>query len=207
MNAPKSPVRPHAGWYAVSVGILLIGAAFAYDRISNASLERDVAVAHVKETGEIKIPATGPHTLYVMREASQRMNAEVAQAWDSAASATVVVRDNTTDTPLEVRDVYESIEFYNTRVAKLVEFDVDSPGGYIVQITPSLAALKPAVWPTQPLEEIESQIMGFVNDLIVGLAIAALATFAAAVIWLVVFLLRRKSKKQIPAVATSESST
>lgn len=196
MDHLPNVVLPRAYWYAVSVVVLVVGLGLAVWQVKRATSELPTDGQKVRGPGVVQIARAGSHSLYLFRAASQRMDASAQQAWDSAPSANISIRDEQTGSQLAVKKSYETTDLQNTLMARLVDFEVPAPGTYRVEIRPSLEELKPMIRPTMPVEKIGQEVIGLVVGVVIGLAIGAVATITAAAIFVTVLLRRRKFKRQ-----------
>lgn len=190
-DRPPNVVLPRAYWYAVSFLVLVVGIGVAW-QVGGGSSNMRGAAKPVGGDGLVHLDQVGPYSLYVFRGASRRIDASADRAWNTAKTATVVVRDDRSGAQLALRNVYETSDLQNTRVARLVEFEVTAPGTFRVQITPPLDELKPAIRPSAPLEDLGRMVA----RLLIGLGIGALATVIAAAIFFVVLIRRQKYRRQ-----------
>lgn len=189
-------VLPRAYWYAVSLAVLVVGIGLAYRQIKHSGDAVSGEARPVRGRGEIQIDRAGSYSLYVYRGASQRMDGAADQAWSAAEHAQVSVRGGDGKS-LAIKKVYETIELQNTRVARLVEFEVPASGTYRVEVAPSLEAVKPVVRPSAPVAKFGDEVMGVVVGALAGLAIGAIATIGAVVMFVVVLLKRKKFKREL----------
>lgn len=198
-------IRPAPYWYLVSVLVFVLGLGIAIWLIRSGAGNLRQGAQPIRGQGMVELDQPGAYAVLVSRGASQRMDSGAARAWNDARSAQVVVRDEQAGTEIPVRSVYETMDLQNTLMARLVEFDVPSPGRYVVQITPPLAELKPAVRRSVPLAHVQQEVMGFVVRLLAGVAIGGLGAVIAMVIFVVVVVRRSRCKSRIQGAVPSPS--
>ena len=196
MTDRTNVVSPSLYWYAVGLAILVVGIAVAR-WLMNGGPSDTAEIVPVRGNGQVRLEKPGAYSLYITMGASRRMDASAERAWQDSKTATVVVRSKRDGASLALRDVYETVSIQNSRMARLVEFDVVTAGDFQVQISPSLNALNPVIRPSATLDELGQDIQGAVVQVLAGLAIGSLATIAAGTIFAVVGLLRRKNRKQL----------
>ena len=146
--------------------------------------------------GAVQLDRAGPHSIYVYRGASQRMDAAAEQAWADARSANFVVQNDQTGEQLDVKNVYETTEMQNNLMGRLVEFEAPTPGKYTIQIEPPLDVIHPSVRPSAPLAELQGEVVG----VLIGLAawgLGVLAIFVGAVLLIIALVRKKPANKQV----------
>ena len=194
----ETTIRPGRIWYLVYFLIPVIGIAIAGRIMSTSGIEPGHPV---RNEGKVTLPTAGSYSVYVIRRASQRMDPPSSNAWNSARDAKVTVRDDRSGELLAVDHIYEKTEIQNTRIARLVEFEVPTPGDYTVAIAPPLTALHPAVRETTSVDAVADELGNFVIRLLVAIAAAGLSVVIGGVMLVITFFRRMKAKQQAAPVA------
>lgn len=205
IHTSSQVVRPAGYWYAVSMAVLVVGVGLGYLQIIRSTGASGEA-RPVRGRGEITIDRAGSYSLYVYRGASQRMDQEADRAWAAAKNAEVSISGNASK-PIAVKKVYEEIDLQNTKMARLVEFEIPAAGEYRVVLNASLDAVKPAIRPSVPVARIGDEAMGVVFGALAGLAIGAIGVVAAAILFFVVRSRRKKFRKESALAAARGAGT
>ena len=186
MKKSSSSRRSGKALLIVSLLLLVAGVVLVAWQMTSGGPDRPQSL---RGGGVVQLDQAGPHSIYVYRGASQRMDAAAQQAWDAARTAQVTVRDEQSGNELAVRSVYETTEMQNNLMARLIEFDAPTPGNYVVEIQPSLDAISPSVRPSAPLAELQLEIA----SVLLGLAACGLGVLLIVIggVLLLVALLRK----------------
>ena len=197
---PAAPrvVKPAARWYVVGVVVLVVGLAagiWQYKR----SVPDGSDTIEIDHKGDAWFEHAGSYSLYVFRRASKRTDLSTQQTWDAARTVQVGVTRNRTGDRLSVKNVYETVEMQNNKLARLVEFDVPAQGWYRVQIMPYLTRLTPLISPSRPIDQVAAEIFGLLFGVVLAFAIGGVGVIAGGAILLITFLRRRRAKQAAAA--------
>lgn len=193
---PAAPrvVKPAARWYLVGVVVLVVGLAAGIWQYKRSTDGSDLITIDLN--GEAWFEHAGSYSVYLTRGASRRTDLRAEQAWDAARSVQVGVIRNRTGDRLSIKNVYETAEMHNNKLARLVEFDVPAQGWYRVQIMPYLSPLRPVIRSSRPIDQVAAEVIGSLLGMVLAFG---LGVIAGGAILLITFVRRRRAKQTAAA--------
>jgi hypothetical protein len=203
LNQPANVAQPRAYWYAVSLVVLVAGVGLAIWQVKRSATQEGAGPKPVRGAGLVQFDQAGSYSLYVTRGASRRMDAAANAAWERAKTATVNLREERAGSQPDIRRRYETIDLQNTLIARLVEFEISSPGTFRVEITPPLDEIKPFIRAGTSVDDIGSEVMGPVVGVISGLGIGLLAVILAGTMFFIVWRRRKNFRESTQRVDPS----